>query len=126
MSVGSLSQARKKAEEWIANNVNESIINEAAEDDMSKADDLIKEIDGVTAKFENVSILQESNAFQIASYNSFGELTVLSSKGVRYIYSKINPFILNKIKTFLRHKNYGPAWQILNKFSVEKLEDENS
>ena len=95
-----------------------------------KADNLVKDLTVMITKYkpftENVSVLKESNAFQVVSHNSYGELVVLSSKGVRYRFSEINPFVYKKIETYIRHKNYGPAWQMLNRFPSEKIENENS
>jgi len=115
----SLTQALKKAENWLKeNNVLESIIRiETKSSALEKSEQLIK---------ETLDRMVESNYFTVLSHNSYGELQIMDSKGITYLYQGVNPFIYNKVKTFIKHKQYGKAWQAIKYLPVEKLENANS
>jgi len=57
----------------------------------------------------------------IISYNSYGQLKVLSKSGKIYEYERITPFIKNKLENCFKHKQYGKAWQILRQFKTTSI-----
>jgi vancomycin permeability regulator SanA len=55
----------------------------------------------------------------IVSYNNYGELGIVFDGGKKYIYNNVNPYLYEKIRTALRHKNYKAIEYLLRKLSVK-------
>lgn len=64
----------------------------------------------------------ERNTFRVLSHDSFGNLKVLSSSGKTYEYDDVSPYHLNKLEQWIKHKQWGTAWQFLR--GRERVEEE--
>lgn len=46
---------------------------------------------------------------KIVSYNSYGELTVISESGKRYTYYNVSPYMARRLKTWNQLKRFAIA-----------------
>ena len=61
--------------------------------------------------------------FVILSHNSYGDLKIQTHKGIAYEYGGANEYDIKTIKQYLRHKQFGRAWQIINKLYLIDKKD---